>query len=67
VYYETTNNPAAGIQREKQIKGWARVKQIFMIESATPEWNDLAERWFVDLSSGDPSHLLGVTRNMRSG
>ena len=61
VYYEITDNPAAAIAREKQIKGWARVKQIVMIESENPEWGDLAEPWFVDVSSADPSHALGVT------
>jgi putative endonuclease len=61
VYYETTDNPAAAIRREKQIKGWARVKKIVMIESQNPEWADLAEPWFVDVSSDDPSHTLGVT------
>jgi putative endonuclease len=61
VYYETADNPAGAIRREKQIKGWARVKKVAMIESMNPEWNDLAERWFVDVSSDDPSHPLGVT------
>ena len=61
VYYEATDNPAAAIRREKQIKGWARVKKVGMIESINPEWTDLAERWFVDVSLDDPSHPLGVT------
>ena len=38
------------------------VKRVAMIDSMNPEWNDLAERWFVDVSSDDPSHPLGVTR-----
>ncbi|MEA2723376.1 MAG: putative endonuclease [Gemmatimonadales bacterium] len=62
VYYESTDNPAGAILREKQIKGWARVKKLAMIDSMNPEWRDLAERWFVDVSSDDPSHALGVTR-----
>ena len=62
VYYEATDNPAGAIRREKQIKGWARVKKVAMIDSLNPEWNDLAERWFGDGSSDDPSHSLGVTR-----
>jgi len=66
VYYETTDSPAGAIAREKQIKGWARVKKVPMIDSMNPEWHDLAEPWFVDVSSDDPSHPLGVTR-IRSG
>ena len=66
VYYESANDPAAAISREKQIKGWARVKKVAMIDSMNPEWNDLAERWFVDVSSADLSHPLGVTRRVGS-
>jgi putative endonuclease len=62
VYYETTDNPEGAIHREKQIKGWARLKKVALIESLNPDWTDLAERWFVDVSSNDPSPPLGVTR-----
>ena len=62
VHYEACVDPAGAISREKQIKGWARVKKVAMIESLNPTWNDLAKPWFVDVSSGDPSHSLGVTR-----
>jgi putative endonuclease len=65
VYYEATDNPAGAIRREKQIKGWARVKKVAMIDSMNPEWHDLAERWFVDAPSDDPSHPLGVTQRVR--
>ena len=34
-----------------------------MIESENPEWGDLAEPWFVDVSSDDHLHPLGVTRS----
>ncbi len=61
MYYETALDPAGTIRREKQIRGWARVKKVAMIDSMNPEWNDLAERWFVDVSLDDPSHPLGVT------
>jgi putative endonuclease len=62
VYYEAAADPGGAIRREKQIKGWARVKKVAMIESLNPEWNDLAEYWFVDVSLDDPSHPLGMTR-----
>src|SRR3954464_9123445 len=61
VYYEELRDPSGAISREKQIKGWARVKKVAMIESVNPEWNNLAENWFVDVSLGDPSHSLGMT------
>jgi putative endonuclease len=67
VYYEVSVDPAGAIRREKQIKGWARVKKVAMIDSMNPEWNDLAEKWFVDVSSDDPSPPLGVTCEARLG
>ena len=62
VYYETIADPEDAIRREKQIKGWARVKKVAMIESFNSPWSDLAREWFVDVSSGDPTHPLGMTR-----
>jgi putative endonuclease len=61
VYYELARGPAGAIRREKQIKGWARTKKVAMIDSMNPEWNDLAEPWFVDVPLSDPSHPLGMT------
>ena len=45
VYFETTDNIAAAIEREKQIKGWLRRKKIALIEAGNPEWRDLSEDW----------------------
>ena len=47
------------IAREKRIKDYARVKQIAMIDSVNPDWNDLAEVWFADVSRDDPSLCSG--------
>src|SRR2546427_689453 len=44
-YYECFFYPDAAINREKEIKGWRRSKKIKLIESMTPHWYDLAERW----------------------
>ena len=41
VYYEIHNDPYHAITREKQIKGWLRVKKLQLIESINPHWNDL--------------------------
>jgi putative endonuclease len=46
VYYESTSNVHAALDREKQLKGWLRAKKIVLIESMNPEWKDLSEEWF---------------------
>ena len=51
VYYESTTNVYAALAREKQIKGWLRVKKIDLINSMNPEWKDLSEDWFINMSS----------------
>jgi putative endonuclease len=45
VYYEAVVYPDAAIRREKEIKGWLRIKKIRLIESMNPRWNDLAGSW----------------------
>ena len=46
VYYETTTDIYSAIAREKQIKGWLRVKKINLIESSNPEWLELSMDWY---------------------
>ena len=45
VYFEETERIEEAIAREKQIKGWLRVKKIALIEGLNPEWKDLSECW----------------------
>ena len=45
VYVESTTDVRAAIAREKEIKGWLRAKKIALIESANPDWTDLADGW----------------------
>jgi len=45
VYCETTPNPIAAIAREKQLKGWKRIRKLRLIESTNPEWKDLSKGW----------------------
>ena len=45
VYYETTNNPREAIEREKQLKGWSRLKKNRLVESVNPGWISLSEGW----------------------
>ena len=41
VYYEITTDVNSAIAREKQLKGWKRVKKNELIESVNPKWNEL--------------------------
>ena len=43
VYFEETSSIESAIEREKQLKKWARKKKEFLINSKNPEWKDLAE------------------------
>jgi putative endonuclease len=45
VYYEMTNDIYTALGREKQIKGWLRIKKIKLIETMNPGWVDLAKEW----------------------
>lgn len=46
VYFEETDDIGEAIGREKQIKGWLRVKKIKLIETENHEWEDLSKDWF---------------------
>ena len=41
VYYEIVEDVKSAIMREKQIKGWKRMKKNNLIESMNPDWEDL--------------------------
>jgi putative endonuclease len=41
VWFETTPNISAAIQREKTLKHWPRQWKINLIEQANPTWRDL--------------------------
>jgi putative endonuclease len=59
VYYEEYNSPQDAILREKQIKGWLRIKKINLIEEINPEWKDLSEGWSETEEDRDPSLRSG--------
>ncbi len=42
VYFEQSDNVNDAIAREKQLKGWTRVKKIDLIETTNPSWNEIA-------------------------
>jgi putative endonuclease len=41
VYFESTDDVRAAIQREKTMKHWSRAWKIALIEKANPDWIDL--------------------------
>lgn len=45
-YYEYYENMEEAITREKQIKGWKRLKKIAVVESTNPNRKDLSTDWF---------------------
>lgn len=45
VYFEKYLHPEEAIRREKQLKGWRRVKKVSLIEQRNPDWDDLAAEW----------------------
>jgi putative endonuclease len=59
VYFESTDNVAAAIAREKAIKGWRRARKVALIASSNPEWRDLASDWYVGLPGTAPSLRSG--------
>jgi putative endonuclease len=42
VFLERTTDVRDAIRREKQLKGWRRMRNIELIESQNPRWLDLA-------------------------
>jgi len=45
VYYEETDDVYAAISREKQLKGWMRIRKIQLVQDMNPDWHDLAADW----------------------
>ena len=45
VYYERFTTIPAAIAREKQLKGWLRIRKLELIIATNPSWKDLSEDW----------------------
>jgi len=43
VYFEEFTDIRVAIAREKELKGWIRVRKTALIERRNPTWEDLAE------------------------
>ena len=50
VYFEETPDVVVAIAREKEIKKWRREKKNVLVTAANPDWKDLSEWWYGDLS-----------------
>ncbi len=50
VYFERFQYVGNAIAREKQIKGWLRIKKITLIVAENPAWRDLSEGWYEAVS-----------------
>jgi putative endonuclease len=50
VWFERFADVSEAIRREKQLKGWMRLKKIALIESTNPTWEDLSEHWYPHLN-----------------
>ena len=45
VYFESTSDIRAALEREKQLKGWSRTKKNELVQTMNPDWHDLSEDW----------------------
>ena len=59
VYFESFDHPIVAIRREKQLKSYARVKKVALVESTNPDWGDYAGDWFTNARRADPSLRSG--------
>jgi putative endonuclease len=46
VYFERFEDVHRAIGREKQIKGWLRIRKVALIVSVNPAWKDLSAEWY---------------------
>jgi putative endonuclease len=46
VWFDETNDVNEALTRERQIKEWRRQWKVDLIESANPDWLDLAVDWY---------------------
>jgi putative endonuclease len=62
VWFESYQESAQAIAREKQLKGWRRDKKIALIEKKNPTWGDLSKDWY----DVEPADLKRATDRMDS-
>jgi putative endonuclease len=54
VYFEEYSSVHSAIAREKQLKGWLRIRKIALVVSENPEWKDLSADWGKPINSITP-------------
>ena len=65
VYFEPLENIVLAIAREKQIKGWRRLRKETLIHSQNPRWEDRAADWYYEEAPASKSK--GSFATTRSG
>jgi len=45
VYFERFASMTTAIAREKELKGWLRIKKVTLIIASNPDWRDLSSEW----------------------
>ena len=46
VHFEEFGDIRDAIAREKEIKGWKRLRKTCLVEGRNPTWDDLAKAWY---------------------
>ena len=49
VYFEVFNSVDEAFARERQLKGWKRIRKVALIQSVNPRWHDLSRSWTASL------------------
>jgi putative endonuclease len=57
VYFERFKYIGDAIRREKEIKGWLRVRKIALVVEHNPTWRDLSEDWGKPIEPFDETKL----------
>jgi putative endonuclease len=66
LYWASYDDVHKAIAREKQLKGWSRVKKIALIESRNPHWLDLAKDSYPWMESSEAARDASTARNRPS-
>ena len=62
VYFERFTNITAAILREKQLKGWLRIRKLELIITTNPIWRDLSLDWVKPTTPFNPATFTPSTR-----
>jgi len=62
VYFEHFATITAAIGREKQLKGWLRIRKLELIIATNPAWRDLSLDWGTPIAPFDPTTFTPSTR-----